>query len=761
MPAPRASVIVTHLNLFTDHMMKRLLSILALTALTAGAFAGSKLDYFAQQLVDGYADTASRSSATAPAMLIVRLADGYSFDDLDVPGVKLRCDLGDGTYILSADVPSITDLAASEKVERIEYGPKLQPCLRSARAISGVDAVHSGSDGLPGGFDGTGVLVGIYDEGFDPGHPMLNNAEGQSRLKVYLQHYLYQRVFTPEPKDEADIPDGYSWYPLTDSRFGTDWKYSTHGTQCLGILTGSKVRRTDSNGSKYGGEYYVEEGDNPFYGVATNADIYVTCGGDTSADILACFKRVVDYAERHGQPVVLSLSQATYAGPHDGSTLFCQEMAKLGEKALICIGSGNVGDTKMAIEKQFTATDNILKTSMEYYSGVLTTTVQFWADDDTMLSAEFGVYDKSTAEMLFSEPLGSKSSATLQSKITFGFDDAFSAGTIQMSRGVDESNNRAYVHFTFKNIRAKDADNLVPVMIVGGTSGQTINGYIGTEGYEFVTNGIDGCAEGRAEGAYNDLASGENIISVGAYVSKNSWVTLNNKESYIGNPVGSILSYSSYGPASATRTVPTLCAPGMKISCPLSSYYTATAGNFSSTGSNVNGYLTENGREYFWQTSQGTSLATPFVAGTVALWLQANPQLNHDDVMTIIRQTSVKDSHVTSSATPMQWGEGKLDALAGTKMALKMATSGLDETTVDGNRHFMVTETGNRRYDIFYTGNSASCSISLHSISGALIKSVDFAGSDYNLDASALAAGLYILTLTDSSVRETEKIILK
>ena len=89
----------------------------------------------------------------------------------------------------------------------------------------------------------------------------------------------------------------------------------------------------------------------------------------------------------------------------------------------------------------------------------------------------------------------------------------------------------------------------------------------------------------------------------------------------------------------------------------------------------------------------------------MALWLQANPQLSHDDVMTIIRETSVKDSHVSSSATPMQWGEGKLDALAGTKLALKMATSGLDETTVDGSRHFVVTETGNRCYNIFHSGN--------------------------------------------------------
>ncbi len=742
--------------------MKKTFSLIMLLALTVSAFPNPKMDYFARRLVEDNANIISRSeSATDPVMLIVRLNEGYTFDDLTISGVKLECDLGSGTYILSVELPSITLLASSEKVERIEYGPRLRSCLRSARAITGVDAVHSGSDGLPESFDGSGILVGIYDEGFDPGHPMLNDARGQSRLKVYLQHYLYQRVFTSGPKDDADIPDGYKWYPFTDSRFGTDWQYGTHGTQCLGILAGAKVKRTSDNGSIFGGEYYVEEGDNPFYGVATNSDIYITCGGNTPADILVCFKRIVDYAERHNQPVVLSLSQATYAGPHDGSTLFCQEMAKLGEKAVICIGSGNVGDTKMAIKKQFTGSSATLKTSLNYINDVLHTTVQFWADDDEMLSAEFAVFDKSSGEMLFSEPLGDKNSTTLQSKITYGFDDAFSSGTIQMSRGIDESNNRAYAHFTFKNIRATDSGNLLPVMIVSGSEGQTINGYIETEGYEFVANGIDGCEEGTANGAYNDLAAGENIISVGAYVSKNNWINLNNHESYIGNPVGSILDYSSYGNASEGRTVPTLCAPGMKISCPLSSYYTATAGSFSSTGSNVDGYVKENGREYFWQTSQGTSLATPFVAGTIALWLQANPHLDYSDVMSIIRETSVKDSRVTSSTVPMQWGEGKLDALAGTKMAIKLATAGLDETTVDGRRDFMVNETGNRKFNIFYCGDNDGCNISLYSISGALIKSVNFDGTEYDLDASGIASGLYILTLSDSNTREVRKIILK
>lgn len=742
--------------------MKKLLTPLLLVGFSFTSVANSKLDFFAQELVKNYSveNRQSRSAESPSVLLIVQLNPGYVFDDISMSGVRLDTDLGSGCYILSVRVSDIDALAQSDVIDRIEYGPSLKPCLNLARSITKVDKVQTGSDGLLKAFDGTGVLTGIFDEGFDPNHPMMMDTEGNSRVKVYLQYYLYRRVYTSGPMDPADVPvvDGFSyrWFPI--SQAGTDYEYATHGTQCLGIMAGSKIKKTAENGSKFGGDYYVEEGDIPFYGTAPNSDVYITCGGNKPADILACFKRIVDYGERHNQPVVLSLSQATYSGAHDGSSLFSRELAKLGEKAIICIGSGNVGDAKMAIEKELTETDKVLKTSVGYVNGSLSSAVQFWADDEAMLEPELGIFDKSSGEMLFTVKLTGSDAVTVSSE-TPGFSEAFSAGTIEITKGIDTSNNRAYAHFNFTRLACKNASNYFPVMMVGGSAGQTINGYVGVDGYNFVSNGIDGCEEGISCGSYNDLASGENVISVGAYVSRNAWITLNNSDQYIGNPIGSILSYSSYGKASGGRTVPTLVAPGMKISCPLSSYVTSK-GSYTSTGNNVTAYVKENGREYFWQTSQGTSLATPFVAGTVALWLQANPNLTYDDVLSIIKKSSVKDNYVTGSAEPMQWGEGKLDALAGIKMAIELANAGVDDVVSGTDRKFVVTKSGNGIYNLFYCGDVAGYKASVYSIGGSMVKTVDVIGNEYDLDTSDLAAGVYVVEVAGNNFREVRKIVV-
>ena len=54
----------------------------------------------------------------------------------------------------------------------------------------------------------------------------------------------------------------------------------------------------------------------------------------------------------------------------------------------------------------------------------------------------------------------------------------------------------------------------------------------------------------------------------------------------------------------------------------------------------------------FYTTSQGTSFACPHVSGVVALMLEANPNLTHDEVVTILRQT----------ANPMPYTEREVGA---------------------------------------------------------------------------------------------------
>ena len=110
----------------------------------------------------------------------------------------------------------------------------------------------------------------------------------------------------------------------------------------------------------------------------------------------------------------------------------------------------------------------------------------------------------------------------------------------------------------------------------------------------------------------------------------------------VGEKGFSLAYFSSRGPTADGRIKPDIVAPGVNIN--------------AAKANSTNGYISYN----------GTSMATPFTAGTAALMLDANPSLTPTQVKSIITTTALEWGPTDKD---IDYGNGRLDSYAAIKSA--------------------------------------------------------------------------------------------
>ena len=95
-------------------------------------------------------------------LAFVRIADGYTADDLTAAGIDVISVRG---QIAIADIPydRAEELAAAECVQLMQFQRTVNAHMDLARSVSGTDVIHEGGDGLPKAYTGKGVIAGIVD----------------------------------------------------------------------------------------------------------------------------------------------------------------------------------------------------------------------------------------------------------------------------------------------------------------------------------------------------------------------------------------------------------------------------------------------------------------------------------------------------------------------------------------------------------------------------------------------------------------------
>lgn len=702
------------------------------------------------------------SDPSAPHLVILTLDDSMSAADIQALGYEVEPT--DSKLVFARLTPEqMQEVAQLDGVKNISLGYGAEIKLNTARADTGVDAIHAGSDdGLDGhSYTGKGIITGLMDLGMDVNHVNFLTSDNKPRVKRLWTIQSSSGVVTTYDTESAI------------QNYTTDDDEESHATHVLGIMSGSfNGKPADRNSGKI--SYYNANGGListfnakvPYYGVAKEAEPAVCIGTLDGNNIELAVEKIRTYAKEQGKPAVMNLSLGNNRGPHDGTDAASKKLAECGKDMLICISAGNEGGTNLSLRKKFTASDKTVKTTMAK-TATAAGYIDFWGDDSSILTVTFIAVDKTTGNIKYQYKLDRNTKGetvfitgnayTVPTYIRDpAFNEAFgSRGALIISSNISTGNNRYNVYAQIDLAGSAD-NNIVPGFIVEGNAGNGVSAFTGK--LQFMSNGLPGFVNGTSDNTINGMACGDNVLVVGSYNNVKNVPTLGGGYNY-NLDKGDISPFSSVGYTFQGRQLPDVAGPGLGMISSYSKYYVANPDvptGESEMSAWIKSPIVKNGKDY-WGEMSGTSMSTPFVAGVLALWLEADPTLTIDRVKEIIKKTADNDSYTAKQ--PERWGMGKINALAGLKEIL--GTGAVNQVQADDAADKLIVEPlGGKRYSVF-VGGTDGFTANLYNMQGALTTTASTDGDTVELDASQLGEGIYVLQVQGKNLNTSRKMMVK
>lgn len=636
------------------------------------------------EMIDAFIDIENES--------VIKSLKGY--------GVLVNCVFDD---FVTAQVPvalldRLTDIPG---VKNVEVSKVMELCTDSTLSKTHAGQVLNGTDfGLPQPYDGSGVIIGIIDNGFDYQHLAFRSADDPSRSRIV-------RVYDPQNSRGHDVMVGENKLPGSVfmgeqiDTLTTDSRASAHGTHTTSIAAGMHV--------------------NGYGGMAPGAEI-VLCSSRmlnlsvSEVEVINSIQYIYSYADSVGKPCVISVSVSTASGSHDGRDRLSKAIASsVGPGRIFVIAAGN-NATKNAYCGGLATKDQPLNMLVGYTTSNSNTDeayyypkfrIDAWArETGNRPIMKFHILDKTNQRIVWeSSPI------TLYQKVDVSaISEYFQADSAVSTQGnmyalISQGSSGKYnLQCEFYNLKTRSYYNdagvlrsryqigisvYAPSLIysnqrdscyvdawmcnTGGTWGRfnkPIYFDAISENGDTVTSSVPGqdfYSRGNDNASMGTYAIHDSVISAGGYVARRKYYACN-PERYIEKPVtiGSRYDLSSYqapGCGPTGQNLPTVTAPSFDV--------VAAVNKYSEYMTIWNNVLVMRYNGHGWGVMTGTSMAAPTVAGIIAQWLQINPNLSPGDVKNVIAQTAIKDSFTQDPNYGYRFGpNGKIDALAGAKYLL-------------------------------------------------------------------------------------------
>lgn len=512
-----------------------------------------------------------------------------------------------------------------------------------------VDQVHAGT-GIKSPLKGDGVIVGIIDGGFDFTHPIFRKKDSKEiRVTRFWNH-----------SSKGNVPPGFSYGEetvgadliLEKKNDGTEESHATHVT---GIAAGAGAPGLDQ-----------------YVGVAPNAEIIAVktnFGQSSISDGIRYIFRQADFAKK---PVSINISIGGRIGPHDGTSdfdRFVDRSTKPGK--IIVSAAGNWGDYKHHIYKnlkEITDTINTFVRTANDNNKFGYAYVDIWSGKNQVFGTTITVYDSSgnkIKDVAFSKnDVNTKyyqdSLALPEGKVFFGYQSInyYSSTSNQKSNTLWYlgSSNAPLYRFGLK----------VHPIDKQGSEIHMWNAVVDFQDTLAALKPIPGFIHGDTMTSVSEVGgTGKSILTTGAHTIRNKYTNLEGKEENIFRmaAVGALAPFSGTGPTVDLRTKPDITAPGNTVISGISSK------DKNWMKSTIVKEYQEGDQKWQFAVSHGTSMATPFAAGVVALMLQVHPTLTFQQARDFLRNSARKDEFtgVIPPTGVNNWGWGKLDAIQALK----------------------------------------------------------------------------------------------
>ncbi|MGB3656256.1 MAG: S8 family peptidase, partial [Rivularia sp. (in: cyanobacteria)] len=416
---------------------------------------------------------------------------------------------------------------------------------------------------------GKGVVIGVIDSGIDSAHPAFSGRI----LRVWDQTLSGKGV--AEGRYGAELEDKYLAMSLDTNG---------HGTHVAGIAGGS---------------------DREFCGVAPEAEFIIVKTDLQDAHIADGVRYVFRVASEMGLPAVVNLSLGGHADGHDGTDSLSKIInAQTGLGRIVCTAAGNEGNDN--IHGQTLVKSGEMNTMR--FSAPLNQVGIVWLNGWYSKDSELEISVRSPNGFVTPfQPIITDDNPAQEYNLSDARIEIVTPGKDPMNgdynffvqiRGTGEAQFNQPVPGGVWQLRLRNTSSKEARVDVWTLDDVSSVFFTGKSIADSVKIGSPGCAGSS--------------ITVASYTTKAKYTDIDGKERQMGLELDTISEFSSEGPLRNGDRKPDIAAPGAMIVSALSS------------DADLDRSMVINSK---FVALAGTSMATPFVTGLIALLLQRNPKL--------------------------------------------------------------------------------------------------------------------------------------